>query len=246
MRQTTLNTNTKYLFLTLVLTLIMLPLETIRAQQKNNSRINWLDSDSNVLILQNKVYPKAHTFCFDLAFGQQDMSRFQDTSVIQLKGSYYIWEDWGVELYYSIISNSNNTSFSSLQTLTTEQPFMRKITASMGGNLLYSPFYAKINIWNKIIYFNLVSGIGIALLETSSNFLQYMDMTAGTKLNSVYTQESMIGYNTKIEFKFYITKNILISPSVSNTFYSTKDAKVGAPEVIKNYQDYLLAIGLSI
>ena len=96
-------------------------------------------------------------------------SDFQSTAGFNLEFGYFFKEDWGLELMYNSYSNSNNDSFENIKKINGQEPFVRKPISNMALMFTWSPFYGKVNTFNKIYYFDWSFGVGVAKLETESN-----------------------------------------------------------------------------
>src|SRR5690606_17469085 len=131
-------------------------------------------------------YPKYQTFYFDIGYLIGLSNEFQDTNGIQLKGGYYFHEEWAVELQYMQYSNSDNSAYKNIQIINQSEPFVRRFKNDKSIYLIWSPFYGKINTFNKIVYFDWSLGVGIGQATTENNLKSVTD----TNAPSAYEEET--------------------------------------------------------
>ena len=136
----------KNIFLVLV-TLIMS--SVVIANEKSLYNFSWLDNDKEIYVLQNRKFRKdgnvyiGGTGAFNLS------QNFLDAYGGTVRAGYFFSEDWGLEFIYGKNTNKENDTARGVR----EQgsvPFYRQIDSFMGAMLMWSPFYSKINTFNKI------------------------------------------------------------------------------------------------
>jgi outer membrane beta-barrel protein len=176
----------------------------LKADEKDLYDFLWLDPDKKVYVLQNKVHKKAKTFYLNAGYGTGLSSNFQDTSMIHTNFGYYFNEEWAIEGLYTKYSNSNNEAFDNLQKLNSSVPFIRKTKSNYGVLAKWSPFYGKINTFNKIFYFDWSFGLGYGKLKTESN----ATTVAVTSISNTYKDEDYGTIIAKTGLSFHATKNI--------------------------------------
>ena len=111
-------------------------------------------------------------------------------------------EDFGVQFLYS----KNNSEFNDLANRVVDQnavPYTRFIDDYMGAEFVWSPFYSKINIFDKILYFDWMFNVGYQQINTSDNRRQFT-VTTDTAL----TEQSISGFSIGTSLLFHITQNI--------------------------------------
>lgn len=207
----------------------------------------WLDPDKKVYVLQNKLYKKEKTFYADLGYIANFTSKFQDTRGVSAKVGYFLNEDWGVEVFYNQYMNSDNDDWRNVRKINNSDPFVRRFKNSMGAMAIWSPFYGKINTFNKIFYLDWSFGIGLAKASTESN----KSTVATTFQDSVYESESYTALAWKTQVKFHLQENIHLSVEWMQQHYSAPGpkppgagAKLPSPSLRSN-QDLILSIGFS-
>ena len=77
----------------------------------------------------------------------------------------------GIELLYSKNSGKENDTAKAVRNSggAGSIPFRRIVDQYYGAYFLWSPFYAKINTFNKIIYLDWILGVGYANMSETNN-----------------------------------------------------------------------------
>lgn len=216
----------------------------LRADEKDLYDFMWLDPDKKVYVLQNKVHKKDKTVYLNLGYGMGLSSNFQDTSLVHTNAGFNFTEEWAVELLYTKYSNSDNEAIENLKRLNGSIPFIRKTDSNFGLLAKWSPFYGKINTFNKIFYFDWNLGLGVGKLNTSSN----AKSVANQAQANTYTDEKYTSVIAKTGLSFHATKNIHIGVDLIMNNYKAPGPTInGATPSSKLRQntDAILTIGVS-
>jgi outer membrane beta-barrel protein len=204
----------------------------------------WLDPDKKVYVLQNKVYKKERSFYFSLGYLYGMTNEFQDTYGGHLSMGYYFNEEWAFEVFGNKYKNSNNEAYENLTRINSSVPFVRRFESFYGGMVVWSPFYGKINTFNKIFYFDWSVGLGAGKVETESNALTAADPNVSTE----FAKESYTGGALKTGLRFHATENIHINIEYLRTTYKAPGPTIeGRPgqERYRVNSDLIFSIGFS-
>ena len=216
----------------------------LRADEKDLYDFMWLDPDKKVYVLQNKVHKKEKMVYFNLGYGIGLSSNFQNTSNIHSNFGFNLSEEWAIEGLYTKYNNSDNEALENLKRLNGSIPFIRKTESNFGLLAKWSPFYGKINTFNKIFYFDWSLSAGLGKLNTKSN----ATTVAETAMANTYKDESYTSAIAKTGLSFHANKNIHIGldlimnnykapgPTINNITPSSK---------IRNNMDTVLTLGFS-
>lgn len=199
----------------------------------------WLDPDKKVYVLQNKVYKKAGSFYFNVSAAMDISSSFQDTTGGTVDAGYYINEEWAIEAYYSAYTHSDNDSYKSVIYVNGSEPFVRRINSTYGLLAIWSPFYGKINTFNKIFYFDWSFGAGPAFIDAESN----IDSASDSSLINQYKSETFTGLKLKTDFKFHFTEQFHVGTGFSQVHYYAKTPQ--GSEKRKSNSEFFVSIGMS-
>lgn len=225
----------------IALALMLILTKETRAGEESLYDFLWLDPDKKVYVLQNKLYKKEHSFYFDLGYVANFTSKFQDTQGFALKGGYYFHEEWGLELFYQQYSNTNNDDFRNVRLINEAEPFIRRMKSSYGAAVIWSPFYGKINTFNKIFYFDWSFGAGYAQVNTDSNIKT-------VRLNNVpnkYEPEVYNGAILKTKVKFHLKENLHLGVEYMNTYYMAPGPADPKEDKLRTNTDIIFSIGFS-
>lgn len=204
----------------------------------------WLDPDKKVYVLQNKVYKKEGRFYTNIGFAMGLNSDFQDRTGVQFKFGYYFKEEWAIEAVYHQFSNSDDDTFKNLRRINGAIPFVRRVDKKYGVLGVYSPFYGKINTFNKIIYFDWSFGLGIGQIQTSSN----AETVSSASTADIYKDEKNLAILGKTAFRIHATKNVHVGLEYHRDSYRAPGPTInGTPgfDSWRNNSEFVLSIGFS-
>ncbi len=227
----------------MILSTMTLGTPKVMAAEKDLYDFLWLDPDKKVYVLQNKVHKKEHTVYANLGVGLGLSSTFQDTSLVHGNLGYFITEEWALEALYTSYSNKDNEALQNLQKLNGSIPFIRKTKSNYGVIAKWSPFYGKINTFNKIFYFDWSFGLGIGKLNTESNAANVATPTSA----NIYKNESYSSVIGKTELTLHATKNIHVNLGLIINNYTAPGPVINgqSKDKLRNNMDSILSVGVS-
>lgn len=224
--------------------LVFLVSKNTHAGEKSLYDFLWLDPDKKVYVLQNKIYKKEHTFYMDVGYLSNFTSTFQDTKGFNVKAGYFIHEDWGLEVFYNQYSNKNNDNWDNVRNINGADPFVRRLNSSYGAMAVWSPFYGKINTFNRIFYFDWSFGLGFSKINAESN----RKSVADDELRSTYEKESYNAAVWKTNLKFHLKENVHLGLEWMQQHYKApgpnRNGKAGQDK-FRNNQDLIISVGFS-
>ncbi|MEK7690384.1 MAG: outer membrane beta-barrel domain-containing protein [Bdellovibrionota bacterium] len=160
------------------------------AQAGDEYNFNWLDPEKKVYVLQNRRYLKSPRVLFSLMGGPALSNPYRDTWKVDPRIAFYINEQFGIEAFYSFFANSENSNYKALTYAAKNTlPVIREIRSSVGGLLHWVPWYAKINFFNQILYFDWYLAAGAGMLGTAID-----TRTSADQLESFVTQNRFAGF----------------------------------------------------
>ena len=128
---------------------------TERSHASDEYNFSWLDPDKKIYVLQNRKFLKGDRAAISVMGGTAWSNSYRRTMSVDPRLAYYFNETFGLEGFYTIFSNSENDTFKALQKSSPNAlPVVREIRAQYGLLLHYVPWYAKINVYNSILYFD--------------------------------------------------------------------------------------------
>lgn len=207
----------------------------------------WLDPDKSVYVLQNKVYKKTNTINLETSFLTTLGKSFQDTYGADLKAQYYFSEHFGLEVFHTRYSNSDSDDFNNVVYVTRNNdvsnratfPFVRRLNSATGVLFLVSPFYGKINTFNKIHYFDWLFGVGFAYLDAESNIRTVTDINAP----NTYDAESYTALVYKTSFKFHTSRKWSFMVDLRNMNYMADGPAQRGDKKLRHNWDFMIGVG---
>lgn len=204
---------------------------------------SWLDPDKEVYVLQNRKFKKSGTFHAAVGGGLTLSGPFMDGQAIQAKAGYFFHEEWGVQFVYSKNFGEENDTFDSVRNIggPGSTPFIRDVKSYMGGMVFWSPFYAKINTFNKILYVDWIIGLGAAKLDDSNN----KEIVNNGGNSGEWADESHTGLMWGMGLKFYLTSMFHIRLDLITIHYKATKGLTDEEGFYSNY-DLGLLFGMNI
>jgi outer membrane beta-barrel protein len=187
----------------------------INASEQDLYEFLWLDPDKHVFVLQNKQHKKAKKFFAQASYLNAVNVDFQESNGLGASIGYHFNEQLGIAIDAHFFNNSNNKAYQNILNVTNSEPFIRRPEQNISLNLLWTPFYGKINTFNKIFYFDVGLGVGLSRLGMSSNLNNVRD----TNIINQFDRENYLGVNSKIFIKFHIDNRQFIGAEFNNTSY---------------------------
>ena len=216
----------------------------VQADESDLYDFLWLDPDKKVYVLQNKVYRKENTFYANAGYLMDLSSDYTSGKGFRVGAGYYLKEEWGFELIYQSYSNSNNDAFKNLQQVNGSVPFIRKFNKVYGGLAVWSPFYGKINTFNKIIYFDWSFGLGLGKVETESN----KDTVSSPSTADTFAKESYTGILAKTALRVHISKRVHLNIEYMRTTFNAPGPTINnrvSSSSWRGHSDAIIGIGFS-
>lgn len=215
----------------------------VYADEKSLYNFSWLDKDKEIYVLQNRKFRKDGNFYVGGTLAYNLSQDFLDAYGGTFRAGYFFREDWGIEAVYGKNSSTESDTAKGVK----EQgafPFYREIDTYMGAMVMWSPFYSKINTFNRVFYFDWMFGLGVASINTKDN--RSLFETTG---NSALTSESVMGALWNTGFRFYINENWSLRLDITGLTYSADKSKSDGAgndsKATKLFTNYDLGLGLN-
>lgn len=227
----------------LLLALSLMLSAIVVAGEKSVYEFNWLDKDKEIYVLQNRRFRKSGSFYVG-ATGVKTLSgAFIDSYGGSARAGFFFREDWGVEFAHGKNSGSENDTAKGVLDQTSV-PYYRKIDSYTGAMLMWSPFYSKINTFNRIFYFDWMLGLGAASIKTLDNSRRFAN-TSDTSM----TSENLMGVLWNTGLRFYINESWSVRVDITGLNYQAKKSRrVNAGNELKTnkvFSNYDLGLGLN-
>ncbi len=213
------------------------------ASEKSLYNFSWVDNDKEIYVLQNRKFRKVDNFYIGATGAYKLSQDFVDAYGGTLRAGYFFTEDWGIEGVFGKNTSTKNDSAKGVESQGAFA-FTREIESYMGAMAMWSPFYSKINTFNRVVYFDWMFGLGLANVQTKDNRNQFGTTSLNTK-----TSESNMGAMWNTGFRFYINENWSLRLDVTGLTFkakrTTQDTNNVKSETSKLFTTYDLGVGLN-
>jgi outer membrane beta-barrel protein len=173
---------------------------------------SWLDKDKKIYVLQNRRYTKSGRVQVTAGGGVGSSNPYRDVRYVEPRVAVYFSEALGIEAFYSKITNSANATFEGIPA--TLAPYVREINSQTGAVIHWVPWYAKINVFNKILYFDWGFSLGGALLDTTTKY------RLGTPNEDRAADEALKALVIGTSQQFFLSHHWSVRLDVTGSFYS--------------------------
>lgn len=210
-------------------------------------KFKWLDPKKKVYVLQNKIFPNKGSVYLNAGLGFSKLSAFNSSWLMNFNLGHFFTEQWGIEGFFNYYNNDENVAYRAVvDTVRREAqkyvfPHVTKLTQMYGVNLVLSPFYGKINWFNKIFYIDLNFGLGVGMSSYEHN-TAILNTGATT---DEYEQDSSLSFVFKTQWKWHLSRTVKISldTSIYHTNLPDIQDQVETTKWIRSI-DTLLSLGV--
>lgn len=208
------------------------------AAAEDEYNFSWLDPDKKIYVLQNRKYQKAGKVLLSAMVGPGWSNPYRDTFNIDPRLAFYFSENWGIEAFYTVIRNSENTTYTALKkTAATTIPVVREVTAQYGALVHWAPWYAKINFFNWILYFDWYLEGGFGNVNTQVD----LNTAAAGKPN--FQQQNKFAVFVGTGHQFHLSHHFVARLDVMGAYYNAQPlGNTGDSEWFSNY-NFTFGIG---
>jgi outer membrane beta-barrel protein len=190
--------------------------------EKEEYDFSWLDPEKKISVVQNRKYTKTRSIELGIAGGIGIGEAYRTTRVFIPRATYYFNESFGATVLGAFVGNSENDNMRALREASASSfPNIRDVRSWVGGGVVWVPFYAKLNIFNRIFYMDWHFDAGLVQVNSEID-LNYQAAGAAN-----YRSSSHTGFYWGTAQKFFITKNIAARIDFHNIYYSAPKAVSG-------------------
>lgn len=196
---------------------------------------SWLDPDKKVYVLQNRKYrKKGHLAVF--ASGGIDLSNPYRTEYEFLpRVDYWFTEQFGLEAFFSYVGNYDNQTLTALKNASpTALPYVRETRSFFGGALTWTPWYAKLNFFNKILYFDWYVLAGLGQISSAVDQNTRADKAPNFRI------DTNIGFFYGTGHQYYVTRNFLVRLDLLGMTFQA----AGADNQLRSTSSFQFSAGL--
>lgn len=234
----------------LVLSQLALFASASLASDDDDYNFSWLDPEKKIYVLQNRKYRKAdgpHLYLMGGLSGENYRQAYQ----VQPRAAFWFNEDFGLEVFYTARFNVQNNSYRALdQSINSggvvNSPYIREIKSQIGVLFNWAPWYAKINVFNSILYFDWYFSFGVGTMNTEIGPKTKDDPVAGPS----WKTESLFAVYLGTGHLFHVSEKFMIRLEALGHFYSAPifGGLPGAPtdSAIFSNLTYNIGVGLRL
>jgi len=199
----------------------------------------WLDPEKKIYVLQNRRYVKANRLMLSVMGGPGFSNAYRNEFSLQPRVSYYFSEEWGFEVFYSMFFNSENNTYKALaSTGTTLYPVIHEIRSEMGALVQWVPWYAKINVFNSILYFDWYFAGGVGAVNNAVT-------TSKTDVNTFTTSDDL-GLFLGTGHQYHLSETFTVRLDFMGTYYRAPlTVQTGDKVWFSNY-DFTFGLGIRL
>ncbi len=189
---------------------------------RNITRFDWLDPEKEVYVVQNRKYQKAGHLSLSVMGGLGLSNPYRTSAVIDPRLGYFFKEWIGIEGFYGFQFHTPNGTQEALEYASPNAlPVVREIQSYIGGQVVFAPIYAKLNLFDTIIYLDWLFSVGAGVLQTRVNTKTQVGapdiFVAQTLFSPMISTGHMIHVSKSFYFRWDLMGSIYSAPSFGTT-----------------------------
>ncbi|OFZ85292.1 MAG: hypothetical protein A2603_04535 [Bdellovibrionales bacterium RIFOXYD1_FULL_55_31] len=202
---------------------------------------SWLDPEKKIYVLQNRRYGKAHRLLLSAMAGTGFSNPYRTSYILEPRVAFYVSESIGFEAFHTLTSNRTNATFDALQqSQPSIWPVVREIKSQSGILAHWVPWYAKINVFNKILYFDWYFSGGIGTLQTA---LETRNVTNGP---STFTDQSFTALYLGTGHQYHVTRDFSVRLDFTSAFYQAPVMGLSGSKSLYSNLNFGIGVGLRL
>jgi len=194
----------------------------------HETALTWMETRDKVYVLQNRRYVKEGRLVLSTMLSTGFSNPYRSHYSLDPRVTYFMSESFALEGFYTLTSNKPNATYQAL-TVFPQYPQVRQITAQYGGLLQYTPWYAKINVFNAILHFDWYFSLGVGQVATEVD----VNTIKGNPFQ--YVQDNLTGWFLGTGQWFHVTQNLQFRIDVTGSFYQAASGLTGEKSWFSNY-----------
>ena len=196
------------------LSMVAITWSEARASDSEEYNFSWLDPDKKIYVLQNRRYTKANRPLISVMGGIGLSNPYKTTVNLDGRLGFYFSEKFGVEGLYTASFHSPNSNLKALEQASPNAlPKMRQIDALAGGMIHFVPWYAKMNMFNQILYFDWYFGAGLGVISTRINTRDRVSQPDNLQ------KQTFTAYILSTGHQYYMSEHFIARIDFTGSFY---------------------------
>ena len=171
----------------------------------------WAPKDTDFSVVQNRTYTKEKRFSLSLGTGILINDPYNEATMFDVTGNYYLNERYGVELSFQKADIQEGEVVSNLAQFSDggSRPNFSQIDTMYEVGFNYVPFYAKVSVLGKrIIYFDMMITPIVGLVNYD------------IQLEEGPNSKSAFSYGFNISQHFFLSENITVRADLKNRWFN--------------------------
>jgi outer membrane beta-barrel protein len=184
---------------------------TAHAVADDDYNFSWLDPDKKIYVLQNRKFRKAGAAHISVLGGMGLGETYRKAFQYQPRLGYWFNEDFGLEAFYTGRINSENGAYGSLARAlgSGTSPYIREVNNQFGVLFNWAPWYAKINVFNTILYFDWYFSMGLGSMGTEVGPKTKADLPTQWKTENLFAVYLGTGHLFHLSEQFMVRLDFL-------------------------------------
>ena len=200
---------------------------------------SWLDPEKKIYVLQNRRYLKTKRSLLSVTAGPSLSNPYRNTYGITGRVGYFFSEDFGLEGFFSGFLNSENNTFDALTIAAPNTlPVVREIRMQLGLIAQWVPWYAKLNVFNSVLYFDWYFGGGIGSLKAA------LDTRAAAAAAPVYVNENHLALYLNTGHLYHLNQHLVVRLDYLKAIYQAPVS--GTSGTTAWFSNDLFSLGLGV
>lgn len=189
--------------------------ERAPSAERDEYSFQWLDPDKKIYVLQNRRYLKADRFLLSATVGPALGNSYRSSFALDPRVAYFLSEAFGIELFHTFVTNSENNTFEALKQATGSGalPIVREVRSQYGALAHYVPWYAKINVFNTILYFDWYFSAGVGSLKTA------LDTRPNAQSAAQFVDEALFSLFLGTGHQYHLSHLLVVRLDFTGAFY---------------------------
>ena len=190
------------------------------AADDDDYNFSWLDPDKKIYVLQNRRFRKADALHLFLMGGPAQGDPYRQIYNIQPRMGYWFNEEFGIEAFYEARFHSINNTYKAMISAALSgagsTPLIREINSQFGVLMNWAPWYAKINVFNSVLYFDWYFSFGAGGMYSQVGPKTNDDSLVGSQGKN----ENLFAVYLGTGHIFHVSETVKIRLDVLGHFYS--------------------------
>lgn len=202
---------------------------------------SWLDPEKKIYVLQNRKFLKEGHLLLSAMAGTGFSNPYRSTVNLDGRMGYYFSEAWGLEAFVSPSFNFANASASALSTSAPNAgAVIHEIRYEYALMLDWAPWYAKINVFNQILYFDWYLEAGAGGLDLATG------VSGGSTSSPTFTEAQTPTVYLGTGHMFHVSQAFFVRLDFLAALYLANVSGGSSSNALYSDYKFTLGVGLSL